>query len=61
MVLEGTIFGSTRNLSNQGSLKNHFLKGFFKEPLKVSQETFKTWLFKEPFLVPQRAFQTRVL
>jgi len=32
-----TISGSTKNLSNQGSLKNHFLKEFFKEPLKVSQ------------------------
>jgi len=41
MVLEGTISGSTENLSNQGSIKNHFLKEFFKEPIKVSQRTFK--------------------
>jgi len=41
MVLEGTISGSTKNLSNQGSSKNHFLKEFFKEPIKVSQRTFK--------------------
>jgi len=26
------ISGSTGNLSNQGSLRNHFLKEFFKEP-----------------------------
>jgi len=44
-----------------GSLKNHFLKGFFKEPIKVSQRTFKKWFFKALFLVPQRTFQTRVL
>ncbi|TNN42169.1 Oxysterol-binding protein-related protein 1 [Liparis tanakae] len=31
-----TIYGSTKNLSNQGSLKNHFLKEFFNEPIKVS-------------------------
>jgi len=61
MVLQGTMFSSTKNLSNQGSLKNHFLKDFFKEPLKVSQRTLKTWFFKAPFLVPQRTFQTRVL
>jgi len=52
MVLEGTIFGSTKNLSNNGSLKNHFLKESFKEPIKVSQRTFKKWFFKAPFLVP---------
>jgi len=40
MVLDGTIFGSTKNRSNQGSLKNHFLKKFHKEPIKVSQRTF---------------------
>jgi len=56
-----TTFGSTKNLSNQGSLKNHFLKEFFKEPIKVFQRTFKKWFFKAPFLVPQRTFQTRVL
>jgi len=56
-----TISGSTKNLSNQGSLKNHFHKEFFKEPIKVSQRTFKVWFFKAPFLVPQRNFQTRVL
>jgi len=37
MVLEGTISGSSKNLSNQGSLKNHVLIEFFKEPIKVSQ------------------------
>jgi len=56
-----TILGSSKNLSNQGSLKNHFLKEFFKEPIKVSQKTFKTWFFKAPYLVPQRTFQTRDL
>jgi len=35
-----TIFGSTKNLSNQGSLKNHFLEEIFKEPIKVSKITF---------------------
>jgi len=35
MVLQGTISGSRKNLSNQGSLKNHFLKEFFKEPIKM--------------------------
>jgi len=53
MVLYVTISGSTRNLSNQGSLKNHFLKELFKEPLK--------WFLKAPFMVPQRTFKTRVL
>jgi len=61
MVLRGTISGATKNLSNQGSLKNHFLKEIFKEPIKVSQRTFRKWFFKAPFLVPQRTFQTRVL
>jgi len=61
VVVEGTIYGSSKNLSNQGSLKNHFLKEFFGEPIKVSQRTFKTWFFKAPFMVPQRTFQTRVL
>jgi len=61
MVLQDTISGSKKNLSNQGSLENHFLKEFFKEPIKMSQRTFKTWFFKAPFLVPQRTFQTRVL
>jgi len=37
MVLQGTISGSTKNLSNQGSLKNHFLKEFFKELIKGPQ------------------------
>jgi len=55
------MFGSTENLSNQGSLENHFLKEFFKEPLKVSQRTLNKWFFKAPFLVPQRTFQIRVL
>jgi len=32
-----TISGSTKNLSNQGSLENHFLKEFFKEPIKEPQ------------------------
>jgi len=27
----------SKNLSNQGSLKNHVLKEFFKEPIKVPQ------------------------
>jgi len=45
MVLEGTIFGSTENLSNQGSLKNGFLKDFFKELIMVSQRTFKMLLW----------------
>jgi len=49
MVLEGTIYGSTKNLSHQGSEKNHFLKEFLKEPIKVPQRTFKTWFFKAPF------------
>jgi len=53
MVLEGTISGSTENLSHQGSLKNHFLKEFYKEPMKVSQRTFKPGFFKEPFVVPK--------
>jgi len=77
MVLEGTISGSTKNLSNQGSLKNNFLKEFFEEPIKVSQRTlkngslrpylwflkvpFKLGFFKAPFLVSRRTFQTRVL
>jgi len=56
-----TIFGSTKNLSNQGPLKNHYHKEFFKEPIKVSRRTFKKWFFKAPFLVLQRAFPTRVL
>jgi len=45
------------NLSNQGSLKNHFLKEFFKEPIKVSRRTLKKWFFKAPFFVPQRTFK----
>jgi len=56
MVLQGTITGSTKKPSNQGSLKNHFLKEFFKEPIRVSQRTFKEgslrhhiWFHKEPF------------
>jgi len=36
-----TISGSTKNLSDQGSLKNHFLKESFKEPIKVSKKIFK--------------------
>jgi len=56
-----TISGSTKNLSNQGSLKNHFLKKFFKEPLKVSQRTFQRGFFKATFLVPHITFYTRVL
>jgi len=61
MVLSGTISGYKKDLSNQGSLKNHFLKEFFKEPIKVSQRTFEKWFLKAPFMVPQRTFQTRVL
>jgi len=49
MVIQGTISGFSKNLLKQGSLKNHFLKEFFKEPIKA------------PFLVPKRTFQTRVL
>jgi len=50
-----------KNLSNQGSLKSHFLQEFFKEPVKVSRRTFNEWFFnmvlwsddiEEPFLVP---------
>jgi len=51
-----TISGSSKNLLNQGSLNNHFLKEFFKEPIKVSQSTFENgslrphfWFHKEPF------------
>jgi len=49
MVLQGTIFGSTRKLSNQGSLKNHFLKEFYKDPIKVSQRTFKHGSLRQHF------------
>jgi len=55
-----TISGSSKNLSNQGSLKNHVLR-VLQNPIKVSQRTFNKWYFKTPFLVPQRTFQTRVL
>jgi len=55
------MYGSMKNLSNQGSLKNHFLEEFFKEPIEVSQRTIKKWFFKAPFPVPQRTFQTKVL
>jgi len=55
MVLLGTIYGSTKNLSTQGSLENHFLKSLLKEPIKVSQRTLKHgslkhhfWFHKEP-------------
>jgi len=48
--------GSTKNLSNQGSLKNHSLEEFLKEPIKLSQRTLKDgslrhhfWFHKEPF------------
>jgi len=41
MVLQGIIFGPPKNLSIQGSLKNHLVREFFKEPTKVSQGTFK--------------------
>jgi len=41
----------------QGSLKNHFLKEFFKAPIKVLQRTFRTWFFKAPFMVPQRTMK----
>jgi len=41
MILEGTISGSTKNLLNQGSLKNHFLKEFFKESIKMPQKKKK--------------------
>jgi len=46
MVLYGTISGSTKNLSNRDSLKIHFLKWFFKEPIMVPQ--MKKWFFVEP-------------
>jgi len=56
MVLSGTISGSTKILSNQGSLRNHYLKEFLKEPIKVSQRTLKhgslrhhCWFHKDPF------------
>jgi len=35
------MYGSSKNLSNQGSLKNHLLKEFFKEPIMVSHRTFR--------------------
>jgi len=45
-----------KNLSNQDSLKNHFLKEFFKEPINESQRTLTNgslrhhlWFHKEPF------------
>jgi len=41
MFLRGTISGSTKNLSNQASLKKDFLKEFFKEPIKVSKNLQK--------------------
>jgi len=37
-----TISGSTKNLSNQGSQRQHFLKDFFKEPINMSHRNFKT-------------------
>jgi len=47
---------SKKNLSNQGSSKNQFLKEFFKEPIKVSQRILNNcslrhhlWFHKEPF------------
>ncbi|TNN24385.1 hypothetical protein EYF80_065490 [Liparis tanakae] len=49
MVLQGSIYDSTENLSNQGSLEKHFLKEFFKEPINVPQRTFKPGFFNEPF------------
>jgi len=42
-------FWFLKNLSNQGSIKNHFLKEFFKEPIKVSQRTFKTSALRHRF------------
>jgi len=33
------------------------MKAFFKEPIKMSQRTFKKWFFKAPCMVPQRTFQ----
>jgi len=56
-----TISGSSKNLSNQGSLKNNFHRNVFEEPIKVSQRTLTKWFFKAPLLVPPRIFQTRVL
>jgi len=41
MVISGNIYGFKKNLSNKRSLKNHFLKQFFKEPIKGPQRTFK--------------------
>jgi len=56
VAIEEPYLVSTKNLSNQGSLKNHFLKEFFKEPIKVSQRTLKKgslkhhfWFHLEPF------------
>jgi len=46
------------NLSNQGSLKNHLLKEFFKKTIKVFQRIFKKWFFEAPLLVPQITFQS---
>jgi len=61
MVLQGIISGSPKYLSNYSSLKNHVLKEFFDEPIKVSQRTLKKdslrhyFLFhKEPDIVLQR-------
>jgi len=44
MVLQGTIYGSTKNLANQGSLKNHLLKDFLKKWFFVEPQSLK-----EPF------------
>jgi len=52
-----SISDSIENLSNQGSLKNHFLKEFFKEPINVPQRTFKKWFFKAPYMVPKRTYK----
>jgi len=38
-----------RTISLKSSSKNHFLKEFFKEPIKVSQRTFQNWFFWHHF------------
>ncbi|TNN61803.1 hypothetical protein EYF80_028025 [Liparis tanakae] len=46
----GSLWNQKWCLKETGSLRNHFLKEFFREPIKVSQRTFKQWFFKAPFL-----------
>jgi len=49
-----------RTFSNQGSLRNHVLKEFIKEPIKVPQRTLKKWfhVLKE-FLNINKEIKTR--